>query len=95
MKTITVSINNQPFIITPEVLDQLQETFNVHEVLQNQFFQDAWREYHGQELSETPISTVEYYANDFVWWVVTENKKNYFNVIGLVDCDGNLYHEYK
>lgn len=56
---------------------------------------DAWREYHGQELSETPISTVEYYANDFVWWVVTENKENYFNVIGLVDCDGNLYHEYK
>lgn len=95
MKSTTVTINNKPIVITPEILDQLQETFNVHEVLNNDTFINAWREYHGENLSSTPISTVEYYANDFVWWVLTGNKEICFNLIGLVDSNDNLYDEYK
>ena len=95
MKTFTTKFKGQPITITEDILNELQECFNVHEILHLTAFQQAWKEYHGVELSDTPIKDVEYYANDFVWWALSEGKEYCYNLIGLVDSDGNIYDEYK
>lgn len=77
--------------VTETLEESLKEDFNVHEVFDNAVFSAAWKEYQGVEFDNSQHADAEYYASDFVHWVLSESKEEYYNIIGLVDENDNMY----
>lgn len=77
--------------VTETLEESLKEDFNVHELFKNDLFAKAWKEYQGVEFDNTQHADAEYYASDFVHWVLTESKEEFYNIIGLVDENCKMY----
>ena len=77
--------------VTDTLLENLKENFNISEWFHNDLFAKAWSEYKGVSFELDQRADAEYYASDFVWWVLTESREEYYNMIGLVDVDDKMY----
>lgn len=68
------------------------------ELIRNAVFapkkEKAWLEYEGGDKLPA-IDHMEYYATDFVDWVLGEQKSEYYNLIGLVDENDQIFEEYR
>lgn len=89
-----VAAGNVAYTITEDMFRDLTDAFDVHEVLDNADFENAWCEY--EECEELPgIDHMEYYATDFVDWVLRDQKSEYYNLIGLTDENDKIFEEYR
>lgn len=77
--------------VTDTLLENLKENFDISEWFHNDLFAKAWSEYKGVSFELDQRADAEYYASDFVWWVLTESREEYYNMIGLVDVDDKMY----
>lgn len=93
-KTWNVAVGNVSYAITEDMFRDLTDAFDVHNVMDIPVFKKAWCEYENCE--ELPaIDHMEYYATDFVDWVLVEQKSEYYNLIGLTDENDQIHEEYR
>lgn len=90
-----IAVNEVAYPIDNEKFSELSDCFDVHQILDNEIFCKAWIEYEGIKPTYENIIHIENYSNDFVRWVIFEQKSIYYNLIGLVDQNGNIFDEFK
>lgn len=92
-KVWNIAVGNTAYAITEDMFTMLTDSFDIHEVLGGAKFEKAWLEYEGGNKLPA-IDHMEYYATDFVDWVLVEQKSEYYNLIGLVDENDQILEEY-
>lgn len=85
------SIGNTYFEVTNELLDYLQESFDISEVYNNKLWEDLWFDYSDKRYDYTQQGEAEYFANDIIKYILWNSKQKYYNLIGLIDENGNIY----
>ena len=93
-KTWNVAVGNVSYAITEDMFRDLTDCFDVHNVMDIPVFEKAWLEYEGGDKLPA-IDHMEYYATDFVDWVLVEQKSEYYNLIGLTDENDQIHEEYR
>lgn len=92
-KTWNVAVGNVAYTITEDMFTELSDAFDIHNVMDIPVFEKAWCEY--EEADKLPaIDHMEYWATDFVDWVLTDQKSEYYNLIGLTDENDQIFEEY-
>lgn len=93
-KTWNVAVGNVAYTITEDMFTELSDAFDIHNVMDIPVFEKAWCEY--EEADKLPaIDHMEYWATDFVDWVLRDQKSEYYNLIGLVDENNQIFEEYR
>lgn len=93
-KVWNVAVGSVSYAITEDMFTELSDAFDIHNVMDIPVFEKAWCEYENCE--ELPaIDHMEYYAVDFVDWVLTDQKSEYYNLIGLTDENDQIFEEYR
>ena len=89
-----VAVGNVAYVITEDMFRELTDCFDVHNVMDSAIFEKAWCEYENCE--ELPgVDHMEYYATDFVDWVLRDQKSEYYNLVGLTDENDQIFEEYR
>lgn len=93
-KVWNIAVGNTAYAITEDMFRDLTDFFDVHNVMDIPVFEKAWLEYEGGDKLPA-IDHMEYYATDFVDWVLVEQKSEYYNLIGLTDENDQIHEEYR
>lgn len=93
-KVWNIAVGNTAYVLTEDMFTMLTDAFDIHEVLGGATFEKAWLEYEGGDKLPA-VDHMEYYATDFVDWVLAEQKSEYYNLIGLVDENDQILEEYR
>lgn len=89
-----VAVGNVAYTITEDMFRDLTDAFDVHNVMDIPVFEKAWLEYEGGDKLPA-VDHMEYYSTDFVDWVLTDQKSEFYNLIGLVDENDQIFEEYR